>query len=101
MDHLKMEKNKNEVVIFTKDFKIEGQIHILEGERITDFLCTLDKKQFIPITNASIYKIDSLSYLFKVQYLSLNKDEIVLLAPKDQIEKKDYLGGDENKSTFV
>lgn len=91
MDTLKMDKKKHEVVIFTREFKIEGDIHILEGERITDFLCALDKKQFIPITNAAIFKVDSLSHLYKTQYLSLNKDEIVLLMPKDQIKKKDYL----------
>ena len=91
MDTLRMEKTKNEVVIFTKNFKIEGEIHILEGERITDFMCALDKKQFIPVTNASIYKFDGLSYLYKAKYLSLNKDDISLLIPKEHLKQKDYL----------
>lgn len=92
MDTLKREKLKHKVIIFTRDFKLEGEIHLLEGERVTDFLCSLHHKQFIPVTNASIFKGDSLKILYKVGYLGLNKDEIILLVPKDQIMKTDYFG---------
>lgn len=101
MSTLKMEKRKNEVVIFTGNFKIEGEIHTLEGERITDFMCSLDKKQFIPVTNASIYKIDGLSYLYKADYISLNKDDICLLIPREQLKQQDSSDGSEEKTLNV
>ncbi len=82
-----MEKQKHEVIIFANTFRIEGDIHILEGERITDFLCSLERKQFIPVTNASIFNHDDGEHFLSMQYLSLNKDEITFLVPKKQVMK--------------
>lgn len=85
MDSLHMEKQKHEVILYTKTFRIEGKIHILEGERITDFLCSLERKQFIPVTDASVFNHDDAESFLSVQYMSLNKDEITFVVPKNQV----------------
>ena len=43
---------KTEVIILTKDLRIEGEIDLIQGARITDFMNEV--KRFMVVTNATV-----------------------------------------------
>ena len=90
MDSFKVKKIKLEAIIYTNILKIEGYIHIIPGERVSDFMTSANGSTFIPITEAKISEIGSGCILQKTEFLSLNKDEIVCLLPKSNVQKMDY-----------
>ncbi len=81
---MKIEKERVEAIIHTEDFRIEGVIHVLTGERITDFI-TASRETFIAVTNASVFRIDDDKCFFKTAFLSLNKNRIVFISPKEEL----------------
>jgi hypothetical protein len=63
---IEVEKEKFRALIFTASLKIEGTIHLLPQERMTDYLGEA-AKPFIPVTEATVF--------------SLNKNEIIVISP--------------------
>ncbi len=90
MDNFIEKKIKLEAIIFTDIFKIEGSIYIVPGERVSDFMTSANGSKFIPVTDARIFEIGSSSLLQKTEFLSLNKEKIVTLLPKSNLQKMDY-----------
>ena len=81
---MRVEKIAYEVVIFTESYKIEGEIHLIEGERITDFVRTVDST-FLPITNVTLSTVKNGQFLYKTEFLSLNRDKISIIMPRHNI----------------
>ena len=79
---VKLEQDHVHVVIFIQNFMIEGIIHTLLKERLSDFLNV--PRQFIPVTRASIYKLPDKELVDKVKFLDLNKNYITAIFPKDE-----------------
>ena len=78
------------VIIFTRELKIKGTIH-LPGGRLTDFLNNKEIGQaefFIPITDAVIHNKDDNELLYKTKFLGINKNQITLIFPEDEAEIK-------------
>jgi tetratricopeptide (TPR) repeat protein len=69
------------VVIMTSIFKIVGDVHIYENARLSDMLnVDTNKKDFIPVTNAQVFKIhDPEVLLYKKGFLSVNRNFIVMI----------------------
>lgn len=78
----KVPKTLAETIIYTKNFMITGTVHILPNERLTDMLDS-SRKSFIPITDATIYNINDHRVVGRTKFLSLNKNEMVIIYPKD------------------
>ena len=81
---MRVEKIAYEVVILTEHYKIEGEIHLIEGERITDFVRTVDST-FLPITNVTLSSVKDGQVIYKTEFLSLNRDTISIIIPKHNI----------------
>ncbi len=47
-----MDSNKTKVIILTRDFRVEGEIDLLPGARLTDFMN--GAKGFIVVTSAKV-----------------------------------------------
>lgn len=47
-----MSYHKTEVIILTRDFRIQGEIDLIKGARITDFMN--EARNFLVVTNAAI-----------------------------------------------
>ena len=71
-----------------QNFRIEGKIHLPEKGRLTDYLALVERK-FIPVTQASIYLVPSNELLHSVDFLSLNKDSVIFIFPKQIIQEKE------------
>lgn len=62
------------IVFLTDRYKIIGSIYISVNIRLNDFL--LFSSDFIPVTDAVIYDVLDGKELFKVAFISLNKNMI-------------------------
>lgn len=69
------------VIIITPSHKIEGDIYILPGSRLTDLLNVKARNDFIPVTSAVIYTQAQESAGEEVDFISLNRDSIVMIWP--------------------
>jgi len=47
-----MSANRTRVIIITRDFRIEGQIDLIQGARITDFMN--EARKFMVVTDATV-----------------------------------------------
>lgn len=82
---MKVEQSVIEVTIFMQDSRVEGKLHLPAGGRLTDYLA-LAERQFVPVTDAKIYLVPSNELIYTVSFISLNKDFIVFIFPKDKQE---------------
>lgn len=78
-------KDKSEVIIFTKNHRISGQIALVQGARLTDYI--VDAKPFIAVTEAEI-KDHAGNLVLKTPFLDVNRDYIEFILPAElaQIE---------------
>jgi hypothetical protein len=61
---------------------VEGTIHLLPQERMTDYLEETEKN-FIPVTNATVTNISNGQVLHTTKFLSLNKNEVIVICPTE------------------
>ncbi len=78
---MKAERDVIKVVIITEHHKLVGDIHIVPGGRITDFLSSKAGGNFIPITNVKVYSIGDEKLLMETNFITVNSNFIVLLYP--------------------
>ena len=71
-------KAKVRVVAVVDGWRIEGSLHILSGSRLTDAINS-KAKDFLAVTDASIFDAKSSSLLFETPYLALNRDAITMI----------------------
>ncbi len=76
-------KEKVRVVIGTATYRIEGDVHILAGGRLTD-LVNVKAKDFWAITNATIRGVNDDKVLYEIDYGVVARDNIVFLFPMEE-----------------
>lgn len=78
---LRIPKERKEVIIFTRNHKIEGEIYLLMDSRISDEL-NVRVREFIPVTNARVYSLSGDSLLYTADFVTVNKHAIDLVLSK-------------------
>ncbi len=76
-------KEKIKVVILTGLYRIEGEMHLVTGSRLTDIV-NVKTKDFFPITNAKIFT-ESGEVLYSLNYVAVNREEIVAIFPIEDL----------------
>ena len=71
-------KNRIRVVAVVDGWRIEGDMHILSGSRLTDAINSR-AKDFLAVTDAVIIDTKTNTRLFETPYLALNRDAISLI----------------------
>lgn len=71
--------DKIAVIIHTNAFKIHGNIHIQESVRLSDILNSDPDKNFISITDVSVYNGQTDKIMYKKEFLALNKKMITMV----------------------
>ena len=84
---VKIAKEKKVIIAYTYQFKIRGTVFIPPGSRFSDFMGSIEKKKFIPVTNAAVTDIFG-NNVCKTKFLELNKDEILFMFPESEMEKR-------------
>ena len=75
---LRIPKERREVVIFTRNHKIEGEVYLLLDSRLSDEL-NVRIREFLPVTNARIFTLNGDSLLYAADFVTINKHSIDLV----------------------
>jgi len=81
-----VEKAKIRIVISIPGFKIEGEAHIMNGIRFSDFL-NETKVNFVPLTNVEVYDWKG-EFLYKTKFLAINKEKIAWTTYKEELSNE-------------
>ena len=79
-DTMKKTKDRFKVVIITDRCRVEGEIHVRPGERLTDFM-NATGGPFIAVTSASVHTLAEGGQSYSVDFLNLNRTSINVVFP--------------------
>ena len=83
---LTIQKEQHRATIYLNAYRILGTVHLQIGGRISDFVnWNLKEGPFIPLTDVSVYTVDTGELLFTAEFLSVHRNQINFLA----LDKKD------------
>jgi hypothetical protein len=68
------------VVFITERIRVEGEVHIKPGERLTDFM-NIGDNQLIAVTHAAVYNLSEGRKVYSVDFLNINKSSIIVVFP--------------------
>lgn len=71
-------QNRARVVILAGSFRIKGEIELVPGARITDYM--VESKPFIAVTNAEVWDVEG-RRIMVVPFLNVSRDHVVVVAP--------------------
>ncbi len=72
------DESKTWVTILTDTYRIKGNIDLLPGARVTDYLA--EAKEFIAVTDAEVWEVVG-RQVFTAPFLNVNKEHIQVVAP--------------------
>lgn len=78
---MRADRDQIKVVIIAEHYKLIGNIHIVPGGRITDFLASRVSGNFIPVTDAKVYTDKEEKLILETKFLTVNASYIVMLYP--------------------
>jgi hypothetical protein len=70
--------NRTRVVILTGSYRIKGEIQLLPGARITDYM--IDSKDFLAVTAAEVWDLEGRKIL-TAPFLNVSRAHVVVVAP--------------------
>jgi len=83
---LTIQKEQHRATIYLNAYRILGTVHLQVGGRVSDFVnWNLKEGPFIPLTDVSVYTVDTGELLFTTEFLAVHRNQINFLA----IDKKD------------
>jgi hypothetical protein len=69
---------KTRIVILAGSYRIKGEIELVPGARITDYM--LDAKEFFAVTKAEIWDLEGRKIL-AAPFLNVSREQVVAVAP--------------------
>jgi hypothetical protein len=76
---IKVAKDKVSVVVMTPQYRIEGDLHVVQGGRLIDEINK--ERDFIPLTNVTVYDLVGGNPIDTVEFIAIHKNTIVFVAP--------------------
>jgi hypothetical protein len=67
-------------VLVTAGWRVEGDIHVLSGSRLTDSINS-KAKDFIAVTDAVVTEVATGVALYRPKYLAVNREAIAVIFP--------------------
>ena len=78
---MKADRDLVKVAILTDHYKLVGNIHIVPGGRVTDFLASRVAGNFIPVTDVKVYSEKDEKLVLETKFLTVNSRYIIMLYP--------------------
>ncbi|MDO9174824.1 MAG: hypothetical protein Q7V62_08460 [Actinomycetota bacterium] len=75
---MQTKKDRIKVVVYVDDWRVEGDLHVLSDSRLTDAL-NARMKDFLAITDATIYDARSGEKLVDTKFLDINRTSISII----------------------
>jgi hypothetical protein len=69
---------KTRVVIIAGSYRIKGEIELVPGARVTDYM--LDAKAFFAVTKAEVWDLEG-RRIISAPFLNVSRDQVVIVAP--------------------
>ncbi|MFA7241693.1 MAG: hypothetical protein WC091_16400 [Sulfuricellaceae bacterium] len=73
-------ENTTRVIILTGHYRIVGDISLLPGARITDFLA--ESKEFFAVTNAEVWDLNGRK-ISACRFIDINREHIEIIMPEN------------------
>jgi hypothetical protein len=73
-----LDENKTRVTILTGTYRIKGNIDLLPGARVTDYMA--ESKGFIAVTDAEVWEVVG-RQVFTAPFVNVNRDHIQIITP--------------------
>lgn len=74
-------KERIRVEIYTNLHRIEADLHIFAGARLTDIMQSRETSSFFALTNVVVYDVASGNELFKTDFIDINRNSIIMVRP--------------------
>lgn len=78
------DKDRIRVVVVMSFYRIEGDIHLLAGSRLTDALNS-KAKDFFALTDAKVFRAGDDELVFQPSYLAINRESIACIFPLEEV----------------
>ena len=72
------DENRSRVVILAGAYRIKGEIEIISGARLTDYM--VESKGFLAVTNAEVWDLEGRRILV-APFVNVSRDHVVVVAP--------------------
>ena len=83
---LTIRKDQHKATIYLNAYRITGTVHLQVGGRISDFVnWNVNEGPFIPLTDVSVFTVETGELLFKTEFLAVHRNQINFLA-LDRVE---------------
>jgi hypothetical protein len=79
-DTVKKTRDRLPVVFITESLRVEGDVHVRPGERLTDFMNGGDN-HFIAVTHARVYNLSEGGKAYSVDFLNINRSSVIIDFP--------------------
>jgi hypothetical protein len=77
---LTIQKDRRRATIFLNAYRIVGTIHLAAGGRVLDFVnYKVNEGPFIPLTEVSIYAVETGELLLTTEFLAVHRNQINFL----------------------
>jgi hypothetical protein len=74
-------KEKLRVEVYTVSHRIQADLHVFSGARLTDIMQSRETQSFFALTNVVVYELASDRELFKTDFIDINRSHIVMIRP--------------------
>lgn len=81
---IKTAKEKIRVIVITAHMRLEGDMHVVPGGRLLDEINK--EREFLPVTDATIYDVQGENVIDTLEFIAINKHQILLIAPISQMK---------------
>lgn len=71
--------NRTRVVIVAGSYRIKGEIELVAGARLTDYM--LESKDFFAVTGAEVWDLEGRKIL-SAPFLNVSRAQVVVIAPE-------------------
>jgi hypothetical protein len=78
---MKVEMDREQVIIFTVHHRIEGELHLPSTSRLSDRMN--QAKDFLPITSARIYSMEG-RLLYEIDAVMVHKAHVVMMMERHE-----------------
>lgn len=78
---MQAKKEKIRVEIYTNLHRIEADLHIFSGARLTDIMQSRETQSFFALTDVVVYAIQGGEQLFTADFIDISRNHIVMVRP--------------------
>ena len=76
-------ESRTEVTIITDNYRIDGEIALIKGARLTDFI--VESQSFVAVTDATVMNHDG-KPIMTASFININRSSIEIIAPSDLVD---------------